>query len=120
MQRRTDPWLNAGPSAWCIFSGDNGDIKFPHKIPIVPETHEKMLIFDLRQSSCASAASTLHMLYDLTASQSMMAGYFGGYTAKVQDVGVKELRRMRESLERKVDREPQKPAPREFQEYSKR
>ena len=111
MQRRTDPWLNAGPSAWCTFSGDNGDIKFPHKIPILPETHEKMPIFDLR-ISCASATSTLHMLYDLTASQSMMAGYFGGYTAKVQDVGMKELKRMRESLERNVDRAAKTPVPR--------
>ena len=50
----------------------------------------------------------------------MMAGYFGGYTAKVQDVGMKELRRMRESLERKVDRAAKKPVPQEFQEYSKR
>ncbi len=25
---RNDPWLNAGPSAWMIFTGDNGDMKF--------------------------------------------------------------------------------------------
>ena len=52
MQRRNDPWLNAGPSAWCIFSGDNGDIKFPHKIPIVPETHEKMLLQQVHYICC--------------------------------------------------------------------
>ena len=120
MPQRSDPWLNAGPSAWCCFMGDNGDLKIPHKVPITPETHEKMLLFDIRITSCASAVSTLDMLYDLTAAQSMMAGYFGGYSAKMQDVGAKELKHLRDALERKIDRASWKPEHQMFQEYSKR
>ena len=49
-----------------------------------------------------------------------MAGYFGGYASKAQDMGAKELRRLREALERKVDRTARQPMPKEFHEYSKR
>ena len=120
MPSRSDPWLNPGPSAWCAFMGDNGDLKIPHKVPITPETHEKMLLFDIKITSCVSAISTLDMLYDLTAAQSMAAGYFGGYSAKVQDIGAKELTQLRDSLERKVDRTTALSAHKMFQEYSKR
>ena len=60
------------------------------------------------------------MLYDLTAMQSTMAGYFGGYSSKVQDMGMKELKQLREALERKVDGTTKKQVPKAFQEYSKR
>ena len=33
---RNDPWLNAAPTAWSEFSGDNGDIKFPMRTPVLP------------------------------------------------------------------------------------
>jgi len=121
LSARNDVMLNAGPSAWLVWTGDNGDIKFPHKIPIIPETHEEpVLLYDQKHSECVSAVCTLNMLYDLQAAQSMAAGYFGGYTSKMQDVGKKELQRLREALERKVDREHRKPLPKAFQEYSKR
>ena len=45
---RNNEWLNAGPSAWIGFNADNGDIKCPIKLPIIPETHEKALIFDTK------------------------------------------------------------------------
>ena len=41
LSARNSPWLNAGPAAWMVFSGDNGDIKFPHRLPVMAETHEK-------------------------------------------------------------------------------
>ena len=37
------------------------------------------------------------MLYDMQAGQAVTAGYFGGYSAKMQDIGVKELQRIREA-----------------------
>ena len=40
---RNDPWLNAAPITWAEFAGDNGDIKFPLRVPILPETHEVRL-----------------------------------------------------------------------------
>ena len=52
--------------------------------------------------------------------QSTMAGYFGGYASKAQDVGMKELERRREALNRRIDRTIPDPLPKEFQEYSKR
>ena len=96
---RNDAWLNAGPSAWLVWAGDNGDIKFPHKLPIIPETHEEpVLLYHQKHSECVSAACTLNMLYDLQAAQSMAAGYFGGYTSKMQDIGQKELQKLREAF----------------------
>ena len=50
----------------------------------------------------------------------MAAGYFGGYTSKVQDVAQKELAWMRETLNRKVTVEPWYLAHKEFQLYSRR
>ena len=38
----------------------------------------------------------------------------------MQDMGQKELQKLREALERKIDREQRKPLPKAFQEYSKR
>ena len=46
--------------------------------------------------------------------------YFGGYSAKIQEIGTKELDRLREALERKVASSKQPPAPKAFQEYSRR
>ena len=40
LPKRNHAWLNAGPPPWMIFSGDNGDIKLPMRVPILPETHE--------------------------------------------------------------------------------
>ena len=45
---RNDPWLNAAPVSWAEFSGDNGDIKFPMRVPILPETHEVRL-YDIQR-----------------------------------------------------------------------
>jgi hypothetical protein len=60
------------------------------------------------------------MLYDFQAGLSMAAGYFGGYTAKMQDVGHRELQRMNEALARKVSVEPKHLPQHAFSLYSKR
>ena len=116
MPRRNSEWLNPGPSAWSVFTGDNGDMKLPRKIPTLPETLEKMSVFNSRRSCCVSAVAQLQYLYDMTAMQSMMAGYFGGYSSKMQDIGSSELQRLREAVERKVDCLTRLPLPKEFQE----
>ena len=51
----------------------------------------------------------------MQAGQSVAAGYFGGYSAKMQDIGNKELDRLRESIERKVASSKQPPGPKSFQ-----
>ena len=120
LPRRNNAWLNAGPRIWLAFSADNGDIKFPHRIPIVPESHEKMMLFDVARKSCCSSSDIGDMIYDFQAGLSMAAGYFGGYTAKMQDVGHKELQRMNEALSRKASVAPKCLPNQSFAMYSKR
>ena len=97
---RNNAWLNAGPPAWIAFSADNGDIKFPMKLPIIPETHEKTRLFDINRQTCCEGVSDLDLFYQTQATQAMAAGYFGGYTAKMQDIGRLELQRMEKTLHR--------------------
>ena len=72
---RNEAWLNAGPSAWLVFSGDNSDIKFPHRLPIIDETHE-VPEYDAKRLSACTKADELSMTYDLQAGQAMAAGLF--------------------------------------------
>ena len=60
------------------------------------------------------------MTYNMQAGQSMAAGYFGGYSAKMQDVGQKELQRMEQAMERTMLVESSVPAQKLFPLYSKR
>lgn len=83
---RNHAWLNAAPALWCEVSGDNGDIKLPMRVPIIPETHEKMRIYDVRR--CCDATNELKMMYEVQIGQSVTAGYFGGYSTKMQCVGM--------------------------------
>jgi hypothetical protein len=94
--------LNAGPRAWIAFTADNGDLKFPHRIPILLETRDCVRLFDIRRTDCVTNTSEADMFFDFQAGLSMAAGYFGGYTSKMQDVGHKELQRMTETLARKA------------------
>ena len=89
LPERNDPWQNAGPSAWLTFSGDNGDIKFPHRLPLQAETHEQ--VGASQQAACISSLGTVQLTFDMQAGQAAAAGYFGGYTAKMEEMGKKEL-----------------------------
>ena len=120
LPKRNSAWLNAGPRSWLVFNADNGDIKFPHRLPILEETHERTPLFDVTRNSCCSHHDLPEMLYDLQAGLAMAAGYFGGYTSKMQDIGHRELGRMRESLARKVTAEPKTIQHEAFKSYSKR
>ena len=97
---RNNEWLNLGPSAWIGFNANSGDIKFPMKLPIIPETHEKALIFDIRRHSCCEVISELDFVYHTQVTQAMAAGYLGGYSATMQHIGLMELKKMQKALER--------------------
>jgi hypothetical protein len=97
--------------------GDNGDIKLPHRIPILPCTHE-VLLYDVKR--CCGRVNELELAYQVQSAQSLAAGYFGGYSAKMQDIGNKELERMEASLHRKIAVEKPKPEAKAFQDYSRR
>ncbi len=117
---RNSAWLNAGPTAWVTFCGDNGDIKFPQKLPIIPETHERGRLFWANTHNCCAGISDLHLTYQLQAAQAMAAGYFGGCSAKMQDVGFKEIQRMEKSLNRNLEVEKPGTADEQFRRFSKR
>ena len=117
MVSRNNPWLNAAPTGWAEFSGDNGDIKFPLRVPILPETHE-VLLFDVKR--CCDKGNALELAYQVQVAQSVTAGYFGGYSAKMQDIGKRELESMHLSLTRKVETQAEGTKTRAFVDYSKR
>ena len=100
-----------------IFSGDNGDLKFPHRLPILPETHE-VLLYDVRR--CVGKVSELDMAYEVQIGQAVTAGYFGGYTAKMQDIGQKESRSLQLSIERKADLSKDEPEQKAYRVYAQR
>ena len=64
---------------WAEFSGDNGDIKFPLRVPILPETHE-IHLYDIKR--CYGRKTKLDLAYEVQVSQSVTAGYFGGTVLK--------------------------------------
>ena len=114
---RNNEWLNAAPPTWSAFSGDNGDIKFAMRVPILAETHETLL-YDVRR--CCEEVDELEMMYQVQAGQATTAGYFGGYSAKMQPIGQKELKRMEESLSRKISVANAETEHKTFQNYSRR
>ena len=85
LPERNDEWLNAGPRALIAFTGSNADIKYPHRLPILPETHDE-LSSNLSHICCA-ADNSVQQAADMQAGMAAAAGYFGGYTAKMQPIG---------------------------------
>ena len=87
------------------------------RVPILPETHE-ILLYDVKD--CLSQNNTLDLMYQTQVTQSVLAGYFGGYSAKMQDVGRKETARMGATLHRKLAAEKDSEDPHSFRYYSQR
>ncbi|CAK0869630.1 unnamed protein product [Prorocentrum cordatum] len=123
LSARNSEWLNAGPRALIAFAGSNADVKFPHRLPILPESHE-VLVFDARRHTCYGGGDLAAQANDLQAAMALAAGYFGGYSSKMQDIGQKEIQRLSATLERKVAsdgaRSTNRTAAQEFQHYSRR
>ena len=83
-----------------IFLGDNGDIKFPMRFPILQETLESTCSEGQSWTTGCDKVNELDLSYQMQASQPVTAGYFGGYTAKQQELGRAELLRMSSALNR--------------------
>ena len=96
---RNNEWLNAGPRALVAFTGSNADIKFPHRLPILPESHE-VLLYDAKRANCCRPGDLRAQACDLQAGMAAAAGYFGGCTSKKQDIGEKVLKRLSATLTR--------------------
>ena len=114
---RNDPWLNAAPVTWAEFAGDNGDIKFPLRVPILPETHETRL-YDVQR--CCRKKSELDLAYEVQVGQAVTAGYFGGYSAKMQDIGRRELWALEQGVVRKVKVDMETSESKAYRKYAER
>ena len=119
---RNEPNLNAAPTAWAEFSGDNGDIKFPLRVPILPETHE-VLLYDAKsccKKRCCDKVNELDLAYEVQVGQAVTAGYVGGYSAKMQSIGRAELMSMVQGVLRKAEVSSQETRAKAYLEYSRR
>ena len=104
---RNDAWLNAGPRALVAFTADNADVKCPFRVPIQEETHE-VLLFDIKRHPKCGSRDPLDQALDMQAVMAAIAGYFGGYTSKMQPIGERQTKQLREATERKVEGEKSK------------
>ena len=116
---RNDAWLHAGPRALVAFTADNADIKFHFRVPIQQETHE-VLLFDIKRHPKCGSRDPLYQALDMQAVKAAIAGYFGGYTSKMQPIGEKQVKQLREATERKVQGEPSRRAAEDFKMYARR
>jgi hypothetical protein len=114
---RNDPWLNAAPVSWAEFSGDNGDIKCPMRVPVLPETHEVRLYGIQR---CCGKKTELDLAYEVQVGRVVTAVYFGGYSAKMQHIGRKELLSLEQGIVRKAAVSDSSSDRKAFQNYAKR
>ena len=69
-----------------IFTADNGDATFPMTVPIIPETHEGICLFDIDRQTCRDGSSDLDMCYQAQATQAIAERYFGAYTPSMRDI----------------------------------
>ena len=104
---RNDAWLNAGPRALVAFTADNADVKFPCRVPIQQETHE-VLLFDIKRHPKCGSRDPLDQALDMQAVMAAIAACFGGYTSKMQPIGERQVKQLREATERKVEGGPSK------------
>ena len=83
------------------FTGSNSDIKFTQRLPILEESHET-LVFDAKTSACFHPGDLSSQAKDLQCAMAVVAGYFGGYTSKMQDLGQREIKRLSVTLDRQM------------------
>ena len=62
----------------------------------------------------------LDLAYQVQSGQAIVAGYFGGYSAKMQDVGIKECQALEKSISRKNSGTASKNEAKAFHDYSQR
>ena len=115
---RNEAWLNAGPRALVAFTADNADIKFRFRVPIQQETHV-VLLFDIKRDRKCGSRDPLDQALDMHVLKAAIAGYFGGYTSKMQPIGGQQEKQLREATERKVQGEPSRGTAEDFKIYAR-
>ena len=94
-------------------------MKFPFRLPIQDETHE-VLLYDVQKHPGCGLRDPRDQAVDMQAVMAAIAGYFGGYTSKMQPIGERETRQIRESAQRKVEGERSEGTAKDFQKYVRR
>ena len=79
-----------------------------------------MLIYDVQRHPNCGSRDTRDQALDMQAVMAAIAGYFGGYTSKMQPIGERETRQLREAAERKVEGKKSQGAAKDFQKYVRR
>ena len=95
-------WFNAGPRLLVAAMGDNADMKFVQKTPILKETHEAVGT-PAEQALCVAAQNTQTMLMNMQSGQALAMGYFGGYAGREQKISQKDTERISEAFSRKIE-----------------
>ncbi|MDA8609321.1 hypothetical protein N9L19_00240 [bacterium] len=88
-------------------------------MPIQEETHE-VLLFDIKRHPKCSTRDPFDQALDMQAVMAAIAAYFGGYTPKMQPIGERQTKQLREATERKVESEKSKCAAEDFKMYARR
>ena len=88
-------------------------------MPIQSETHEE-LPQDVKQHARCGIRSLNEQASDMQSVMAALAGYFGGYTSKMQPIGERETQQLRNAAQRRVDCEPSEGRERDFQKSVRR
>ena len=107
---RNEVCRNAGPHVLIAFTADNTEMKFPLRLPIQEETHETLL-YDVKRHPYCGLREPRDQALDMQAVVAAIAGYFGGYTSKMQPVGERETWQLRDAAQRRVEGEKRKLLP---------
>ena len=111
--------MNAGPRALVAFTAENADVKFTFRAPIQSETHEE-LPSDVHQHVHCGIRSLKEQASDMQSVMAALAGYFGGYTSKMQPIGERETKQLREATQRRVAGEASEGQATYFNKYVRR
>ena len=79
-----------------------------------------MLLFDIKRHPKCGSRDPLDQALDMQAVMAAIAGYFGGYTSKMQPIGERQTKQLREATERKVAGDKSQGAAEDFKKYARR
>ena len=79
-----------------------------------------MLLFDIKLHPKCGSRDPLDQALDMQAVMAAIAGYFGGYTSKMQPIGERQVKQLREATERNVEGEPSKRAAEDYNNHARR
>ena len=61
-----------------------------------------MLVLDIKRHPSCGSRDPFDQALDMQAVMAAIAGYFGGYTSKMQPIGERQIKQLREAIERRV------------------